>query len=251
MWNAGVTLIDNAERLTTLAEEANAAADAGSVEAALREVLDRLLAVQETLDYGIVKAGWWQHVPEPDRAAVHLASERAAAAVRPLETESDQVLAAYGRGDATIDRGALAALLRAFREYRTALQHAQDELLRAWSEVLWPLDEQDKLEIHALVPETAGAAREILTLMRDLARAIEDTQALDDESLRRLSERREVAEADIATLRQRAVPPSVLDFFRQVREREAFPLSEVAAEVFAWLEEYDATRLFVISRPES
>ena len=85
-----------------------------------------------------------------------MASERAAAAVGPLATESDQVLAAYGRGDATIDRGALAALLRAFRDYRTALQHAQDEVLRAWSEVLWPLDEQDELEIHALVPETAA-----------------------------------------------------------------------------------------------
>ena len=56
MWGAGVTLIDSAERLTTLADEANAAADAGSVEAALREVLDRLLAVRPTVDYGIVEA---------------------------------------------------------------------------------------------------------------------------------------------------------------------------------------------------
>jgi hypothetical protein len=238
-----VTLIDNAERLTTLAQ------DAGTVEAALHEVLDRLLAIRPTIDYGIVKASWWQHVPEPERVAVRMASERAAATVRPLETESDQVLAAYGRGDATIDRGALAALLRAFREYRTALQQAQDEVLRTWNEACWPPEEEDKLEIHALVPETAPAAREILALMRDLARAIEDARALDDEALRRLAERRESAEADTAMLRQRPVPPPVLDFFRQVRELETLPLSEVAGEVFAWLEEYDATRLFVISRP--
>ena len=188
-----MTLVDDAERLTTLAEEANAAADAGSVEAALREVLDRLVAVRPTIAYGIVEPRWWQHVPEPERAGVRAASERAAAAAGPLRTESDQVLAAYGRGDATMDRGALGALLRAFREYGAALRQAQDEVLRTWSERLWPPDQHPELEVHALVPETAAAAREILTVTTEMDGAIDDARILDGEALGKLFDRCEAA----------------------------------------------------------
>src|SRR4051794_37428195 len=120
-----MTLIDAAERLTTLAEEAGAAADAGSLEAALRMVLDRLNSLHSTISYGIVEPRWWQHLQEAERRAIRSAAERATAAVAPLKAENDQVLAAYGRGDATVERGALGALLRAFRDYASVLRQAQ------------------------------------------------------------------------------------------------------------------------------
>jgi hypothetical protein len=243
-----MTLVDDAERLTTLAEQADAAAEGGSIEAALSEVLDRLLFARRTVVYGVVELRWWQYVPEPERRAVHGAAERAAAAAGPMHTESDQVLAAYGRGDTTIDRGALGALLRAFREYGTALRQAQDEVLRAWSEQLWSLDKRPELEVHALVPETAAAAREILAVTKEMADAINDVRTLDGEALGQLFDRSEAAAARAATLRQLPVPSSVLDFFTRMAEHRVMPLSDVAAEVFAWLGEHDATRLFVVSR---
>ena len=246
-----MTLIDDAERLTTLAEEANAAADAGSVEAALHEVLDQLIAVRPTIAHGIVEPRWWQHVPKAERVAVHAAAKRAAGAAGPLRTESDQVLAAYGRGDATTDRGALGALLRAFREYGATLRQAQDEVLRAWTEQLWPPDRHPELEVHALVPETASAAHEILTVTKELADAIDGMQILDDKALGQLFDRCHAAATSAATLRQLPVPPSVLAFFRRMAEQGVVPLNDVAAEVFAWLDEQDATRLFIVSRPES
>ena len=244
-----MTLIDEAERLTTLAEEANAAADAGSVEAALREVLDRLLAVRPTIAYGIIESRWWEHVPEPERASVRAASERAAAAAGPLRTETDQVLAAYGRGDAALDRGALGALLRAFREYEAALRRAQDEVLRTWSERLWPPDQHPELEVHALVPETSAAAREILTVTAEMA-ANDDVGILNSGALLKLFDRCEAAMGSATALREVPVPNAVLAFFKGMSEQLTMPLSDVAPEVFAWLDEHDATRLFVVSRPE-
>lgn len=242
-----MTLVDDAERLKTLAEQADAAADAGSIEAALSEVLDRLIAARSTVGYAVVEPRWWQYVPEPERRAVHGAAERAAAAAGPLRTESDQVLAAYGRGDTTMDRGALGALLRAFREYGTALRQAQDELLRAWSEQLWSLDQHPELEARALVPETAAAAREILAVTQEMADAINGARTLDGEALGQLFDRSQAAASSAATLRQLPVPSSVLDFFTRMAEHRVMPLSDVAAEVFAWLDEHDATRLFVVS----
>jgi hypothetical protein len=242
-----LTLVDDAERLATLAGEANAAADAGSAEAALHEVLNQLLAVAPSIDYGIVERSWWEQVPETERANVRAASARARSAVGPLRTETDHVLAAYGRGDSTMDRGALAALLRAFRAYRTALEQAQAEVLRAWSERLWPADELDKLEIHAVVPDTTRAATEILTLLQELT---DVTDAVDGDGLLRLFERCQAAEAQGMMLRQRPVPEAVLEFFKQVRERGTLSLSDLTLDVFAWLDEHDATRLFVVGRPE-
>jgi hypothetical protein len=243
-----MTLVDDAERLTTLAEQADAAADAGSIEAALSEVLDRLIVARRTVGYAIVEPRWWQYVPEPERRAVHGAAERAAAAAGRLPTESDQVLAAYGRGDTTMDRGALGALLRVFREYGTALRQAQDEVLRAWSEQLWSLDQRPELEVHALVPETAAAAREILAVTKGMADAINDVRMLDGEALGQLFDPCEAAGASAATLRELPVPSSVLDFFTRMAEHRLMPLGDVAAEVFAWLDDHDATRLFVVSR---
>jgi hypothetical protein len=243
-----MTLVDDAERLTTLAEQADAAADAGSVEAALREVLDRLIAARRTVESGIIEARWWQYVPEPERRTVHAAAERAGAAASPLHTESDQVLAAYGRGDAAMDRGALGALVRAFREYGTTLRQAQDEVLRAWSIELWPRDHHAELEVHALVPETAAAAREILAVTKNVADAIDEMRMLNGEALGQLFDRCEAAAASAATLRQLSVPSSVLEFFTRMAEHRAMPLSDVGAGVFAWLDEHHATRLFVLSR---
>lgn len=242
-----MTLVDDAEHLTTLAEQAGAAADAGSIEAALSEVLDRLIAARGTLGYAVVEPRWWEYVPEPERRAVHGVAERVAAAAGPLRTESDQVLAAYGRGDATVDRGALGALLRAVREYGTALRQAQDEVLRAWSEQLWPVDQRPELEARALVPETAAPAREILAVTKEMSDAINDGRTLDGEALGQLFDRSEAAAASAATLRQLPVPSAVLDFFTRMAEQPVMPLSDVAAEVFAWLDEHDATRLFVVS----
>lgn len=245
-----MTLVDDAERLTTLAEEANAAADVGSVEAALRDVLDRLIAVRPAIAHGIIEPRWWQHVPEPEREAVRTAAGRAAAAAGPLRTESDQVLAAYGRGDATMDRGALGALLRAFRDYGAALRQAQDEVLRAWTEQLWPPDHRPELEVHALVPETAAAAREILTVTTEIDEAIGGVRILDSEALATLFDRCEAATGSATTLRELPVPDAVLAFFKRMAEHGMMPLSDVAAEVFVWLDEHDATRLFVVSRPD-
>jgi hypothetical protein len=245
-----MTLVDDCERLTTLAEQADAAADAGSAEAALREVLERLNLAGRSIAYGVREPHWWEHVPEPARPAVRAAAQRAAAAVTPLSTESDQVLAAYGRGGTTMDRGALAALFRAFTDYGTALREAQNQLLRAWSEELWPSDRQAELDVHAIVPDTAAAAREVLSVTSELADAAGD-RLLDSAALQRTFDRCQAAQASAAALRRLPLPPPVLQFFTRIAQDEVLLLSDIEAEVIAWLDRHDATRLFSVSRADA
>jgi hypothetical protein len=240
-----MTLLDDAARLVTLASEADAAADAGSAEAALTEVLDRLRAVAPSIDFGILDARWWTHVPEDDRATIRAAAERARSAVEPLTTESDEVLAAYGRGDAAMDRGALAMILSAFRGYRTALQGGQEDTLQGWGERLWPSADLDKLHVHAVVPETTAAANEILVLLEHIEQI---DLPLDEAALRGIFDRCAAAETSAATLRSRPLPPAVLAFFESVREHGEVSLSTLTLDVFEWLMEHDATRLFVVGR---
>lgn len=245
-----MTLIDAAERLSTLADEASAAADAGSLEAALREVRDRLNAIRADLSYGILEPEWWEFVPVNQRTSVRSAGQRAAGAIGSLVAETDHVLAAYGRGAGPADRGAFAGLLRAFRAYGGALRQAQDAVIHGWRGALWPVGQRAELEVHALVPETAEAAREVLASVAALAAAAEEDRNLSGAALTALSARWQSAQARAAELRTVPVPPAVLAFFTQVGEQTTVPLSAVSPEVLAWLDEHDATRLFVVGRSD-
>ena len=73
---------------------------------------------------------------------------------------------------------------------------------------------------------------------------------LDGEALGKLFDRCEAAMGSAAALSELPVPDAVLAFFRRMGDQRIMPLSDVAAEVFVWLDDHDATRLFVVSRPE-
>lgn len=243
-----MTLVDTAERLETLVRDASAAADAGSLEAALREVHGELGRIRDTSNFGILEAEWWSQLPATDQHAVRVAAKRAADVVRPLIGETDEVLAAYGRGGGQQDRGAFSGLLRAFRSFATAIARAQASLIRGWRESLWPLEQGAELDVHALMPETADTAREVLSAVDALSRAVEADRPLAADAIADLHTRCQVARAAADKLGDVSVPEPVLTLFAAVQNEATVRLNAISPEVFAWLVEHGATRLFVVGR---
>ena len=189
-------------------------------------------------------------MPLSEQDAVRTAAQRAAEVVGPLVAESEPVLAAYGRGGGQADRGAFGGLLRVFRDYADAIGRAQDALIHTWREALWPLDQGAELDVHALVPETADTASEVLAAVEALNRTVEAGRPLASDALAVLDQRCQSAQAAAAKLGVVPVPATVLTFFTEVAEQTTVPLTAISPDVFAWLDEHDAMRLFVVGRSD-
>ena len=148
-------ILDEAATLKLLVAQASEAADDVNRDAALATVEERVSLAQRQLSmYAIARPPWRDRLPEPARDAVLAALSALASQLEPLASAADDVLVAYGARTVADERGGLAAIVNRKDELLEALQTAQEAMLGAWVQQLWPAGRRADLEVLAHLPES-------------------------------------------------------------------------------------------------
>jgi hypothetical protein len=247
-----MTLIDLAEDLVLLADQAGTAADQSSSDAALATVFERLRNAREQVaPYGVGQPPWLDAVPAEARQNIAVAATRAAKAVRPLSAATDETLATYARsGDAAM-RGALGAVRRDVAALADALREAQDDLVESWADSIWPDDGADELEILAFIPETASAGETVARAQRQLRAVPGEMRILSAAALADLQAQVAKAASVVGELERAEVPDDVLAFWRAISDGDEQPLTVLTADVHRWLVDRGASELFIVRRADA
>jgi hypothetical protein len=241
---------DQAATLRHVIEQAGTAVDEGNRDAALATVEQRLDVVSRQLVlFGVAQLPWSRLLDPDARSDVAMAAAALEQTVKPLHEATDERLAVYGGSSGADGRGVLSAITRHGNQLSAALQDAQGRLLATWAEELWPGEKLSELEILTHVDETRGEAGQVLALSSELRDKSQETLSLSASVLERLEERRKASAALTQVLHDHPVPPDVLEFWREVSERDdETSLSTLSLDVHRWLVEHGAADVFTISK---
>jgi hypothetical protein len=242
-----VTLLEQAERLKTLAENVEAAADAERAARALDAVRHQVaIAKSAVLGYELISA----HAQDVSDEAVRTVQQSARALIEvlaPFVGAEDAVLAAYGANSDASTTGVLGSVSQRAEVLRNALEDAQRQALLRWAERVWPGSDLARLEALAAIEARAKAA---LDLRAELVESTERT--LGALSLERLAAKVAEAQDSAAQLREQAPPSAVIAFYDRLKaSADGVPLNEVDAFVLQWLVEHAAGELRLQKKNET
>ena len=242
-----MTLLEQAERLKTLTENVEAAADAERAARALDAVRNQVAIARSAVSgYGLTPA----HAQDVSAEALRSVQDSALAFIEvlaPFEGAEDAVLVAYGANSDTSTTGVLGSVSQRARALGSALQDAQRQVLEAWAERVWPGTDLARLEALAAIEDRAKAA---LDLRMELVESAE--RMLNASTLERLASTVVDAEDAASELREKAPPSAVIAFYDRLESsQDGVPLSQVDAFVLEWLVEHAAGELHLQRKNEA
>lgn len=231
-----MTLLEQAERLKTLTENVEAAADAERAARALDAVRNQVaIARSAVMGYGLMPAHA-QDVPDEALRSVQDSARALIEVLASLGGADDAVLVAYGANSDTSTTGVLGSVSQRARALGKALQDAQRQVLLGWAERVWPGTDLARLEALAAIEIRAKAA---LDLRMELVESAE--RMLSASALERLASRVADVQDAAAELREKAPPSAVVAFYDRLESaQDGMPLSQVDAFVLQWLVEHAA-----------
>jgi hypothetical protein len=233
-----VTLIEQAERLTDLTENVEAAADEERAAQAIDAVRNQMtIAKNAVMSYRVVPEQA-HDVPQEALSAVQARARGLVELLESLDGVEDSVLVAYGANQDATTTGVLGSITRRARELGEALRQAQSHVLRAWADRLWPGTDLARLGALAAIEPPAKV---LLRLRTELIATDAQDRTVGPAELQRLAERVANAETMAADLREEAPPFAVVSFYQRLEQSpDGVPLSQVDAFVLRWLVEHAA-----------
>jgi hypothetical protein len=243
-------ILDRTQDLRRLVEQASQAASENEKSAALAVVRALVEGLWERIStYGAAQQRWPPVLSTEVRLELKETARELGSELAQLRDLSEDELAAYTVTGDQDGRGLLASIRRRGDLHLGALRNAQDELLQAWADEIWPSDKIAYLRVLSHLPHDRADAQAVLLARDDVTASIGVDRGLDSEELDRFQSAVSASAAEATKLAGANVPAEVVEFWQQLEaDGTGLPLADLTPNVHEWLNTHGAASEFRVVR---